>query len=157
MADNLESAFRSYTEAVQSRLQSANSEAKAKGALRVIKTPVVLLSLVEELEVGTEFQQLVVKTYSEYSESSGDSLEFQQWMVETYPRYPNSIRDIFAITETDCRLWIGYVKTFFRRSGYYIKAFDGEAINPDDAFRQYEEAFQKREMQITYLAPMEDV
>jgi hypothetical protein len=158
MMDNLKSAFRSYTEAVQSRLQSASSEAKAKGTLRLVPNPAQeLRDLVDELEKEAEFQQLVVETYSRYSESSGTEAEFQQWVVETYSKDSESSRDIRFPRPPFRQFWLRYVQTFFRRSGYSIKAFDGEAINLDDAFQRYEEAFQKREMQITYLAPMADV
>ncbi|MBI3949327.1 MAG: hypothetical protein HY314_02570 [Acidobacteria bacterium] len=132
MMDNLKNAFLSYTEAVQSRLQSASTEPKAKGPLRLIRSPAVLRSLVEKLEEEIAFKQLVAETRSAFAKK----------------------HDCSNIDEL---LWQEAVQNFFRRSGYYIKAFDGEAIDFDDAFQKYEEAFQRTERQITYLAPMEDV
>jgi len=49
------------------------------------------------------------------------------------------------------------IKSFFRRSGCYLDAFEGKTINIDTLFDAYCKAFQRDEVQVTYLAPMEFV
>ena len=54
-------------------------------------------------------------------------------------------------------LWRNAIKTFFRRSGIYLNLFDGECVNFDDIIRNYKSAFDKKETNVSYLAPIEYV
>jgi hypothetical protein len=51
--------------------------------------------------------------------------------------------------------WEFLVRTFFRRSGLYIKLSIDEVIDVDLVCRQYDEAFKAREVSVRYLAPIE--
>ncbi len=53
--------------------------------------------------------------------------------------------------------WEILVKTFFRRSGFYIKLSKDEPIDIDLVCHQYDEAFTAKEVPVRYLAPLEFV
>lgn len=70
------------------------------------------------------------------------------------------------VAETRSAFWKGYhgrserawrqaVKNFFRRSEYYSDTFEKKVISVDAVFQGYREAFQRRQIRVTYLAPME--
>lgn len=130
MTKKLEEAFHKYIDVVQPKLQKRNEEVK-KGPLRLLADEAMALrTLVDELENKTEFCQLVEETHSSFS------------------------GDYHHGKKSTCQQAI---KNFFRRSGYYFDIFKKKALNADAAFQNYCEAFQKREIQVTYLAPMEFV
>jgi len=69
--------------------------------------------------------------------------QFQGFLEETRVGFPKGGKP--AITN------------FFRRSGFYLDAFEGKTVDVDTLFDAYCEAFQRQEVQVTYLAPMEFV
>lgn len=53
--------------------------------------------------------------------------------------------------------WEQAIKNFFRRSEYYLRTFCGYTIIEEDIYSRYLQAFQRREMQVRYFAPLENV
>ena len=131
MADMLMTMFHTYTGAVRSKLQKGHKKPIKKGPLKLSVNPVLeLQTAIDELEDRAEFRQLVTETRSSFS---GDYHGKSKWA------------------------WQQAVKNFFRRSGYYINLFEDKAPDQEATFFHYCQAFQRREIQITYLAPMEFV
>lgn len=131
MPDDLEQAFHRYIYAVQSKLQKRSEEVRTKGTLRLhVNEAMELRTLVDELENEAEFHQLVAETRSSCS------------------------GDYHGKNES---AWQQAVKNFFRRSEYYSDLFKNKPPSADTALQNYCEALQKREIRITYLAPMEFV
>jgi len=131
MGDRLVAVFRAYTDAVRSLLQDRPESPRVKGPLRlVVNNALELTALVENLENTAEFQQLILGTRSSYS---GDYHGKSDWA------------------------WQGAAKNFFRRSGYYVDIYEGKVPHTDTSFQNYCEAFQRREIEIGYLVPMEFV
>lgn len=131
MLDDLVQAFHRYIAAVELKLQKRTEEVRAKGTLHLhVNEAMELRTLVDELEKEVEFLQLVKETRSSFS------------------------GDYHGKNES---AWQQAIKNFFRRSEYYYDFFKNKPPNADTAFQNYCEAFQRREIQITYLAPMEFV
>jgi hypothetical protein len=86
--------------------------------------------MVDELESEDEFHQLVLETRSSFH---GNYHGKSEWA------------------------WQQAVKNFFRRSVYYADIFEGKIVSIDAIFHNYREAFQRREIQVNYFAPMEFV
>ena len=57
----------------------------------------------------------------------------------------------------DESMWRHSVQSFFRRSGFYLRAAAGQAPPVDVVFAQYVGAFQSQQRRLTYLAPIEHV
>lgn len=57
----------------------------------------------------------------------------------------------------DISVWQNAIKNFFRRSGVYLNLFKGKCIDFDDIAKNYENAFDKKETKVKYLAPIEYV
>jgi len=131
MIDKLNEIFRIYTEAVQSKIQKRSEELNRKGPLRLLVNKAVELRImVDELENDDEFHQLVLETPSSFY---GDYHGKNEWA------------------------WQQAVKNFFRRSAYYADIFEGKSVSIEATFHNYREAFQRREFQVNYFAPMEFV
>ena len=54
-------------------------------------------------------------------------------------------------------IWVGALQNFFRRSGFYLNCFEGISFDPEKLFNLYCQSFSRKEMQITYLAPIASV
>jgi hypothetical protein len=131
MANKLEDIFRSYTNIVQLKLQKEARKPGLKEPLTLFTDKTMeLRTLVDELENEAEFHQLVAETRSAFLGGYHGKSE---------------------------SAWRRAVKNFFRRSEYYCNFFEKKAPNADAAFQNYREAFQRRKIQITYLALMEFV
>jgi len=89
-----------------------------------------LRDVVDELESETEFHQLVVETRSSFS------------------------GDYHGKSEG---AWQRAVKNFFRRSCYYADVSGGKPRSVGEIFRKYCGAFERREILVSYLAPIEYV
>jgi hypothetical protein len=85
---------------------------------------------VDDLESSAEFDKLVLETRSAFS---GD--------------YHGKSKSVWRVA----------LKNFFRRSGYYSDVFEGKSVDGDAALERYREAFQRRKIEVSYLAPMEYV
>lgn len=128
MKIEFEGTFRTYTAAVGAKLTEAP---RLRKQLRLVTSKTTQLrALVDDLESSAEFGKLVLETRSSFS---GD-----------YHGKSESV-------------WREAVKNFFRRSGYYIDTFEGKSVHDDAALDRYREAFQRREVEISYLALMEYV
>ncbi len=130
MADKLNEIFRTYTEAVRSKLQKRTKAAGTQGPRLFVNKTIELRAKVDELESGAEFRQLAVATRSSFS------------------------GDYHGKSE---RGWEEAVKNFFRRSSYYVDVFEGRILNVNTVFLNYCRAFHRREIQLGYLAPLECV
>lgn len=92
-----------------------------------------LLEAVEYLEPKPAFHELVEATRDTYRQNSPHSSQ------------------VF-------RVWESAVKCFFRRKGFYLNCFNGEAtIDLAKTFVQYDNAFTACEVPVTYLVPLEGV
>lgn len=128
---SFETALHAYTKSVQTAFATAEFSAKAKGGLIPFQNKTnQLRALVEQLERDGEFNQLLERTRSEFCG------EFHKSKSES--------------------AWKHAVQSFFRRTGYYNFVFKGLNV-PFDLARTYEAAFRRRQINITYLAPMEFV
>jgi len=131
MADKLKDKFCAYTESFQAKLRRKRGESPRKGPLKLFVNPALeLQTAVDELESSDEFRHLIAETRSSFS---GDYHGKGEWA------------------------WQQAVKNFFRRSGFYNDLFEEKTLDEEVIFSHYCHAFQKREIQITYLAPMEFV
>jgi hypothetical protein len=104
---------------------------KTKGTLRLHRNEAMeLLTLVDELESEAEFHQLVMETRSAFLGAYHVKSEYG---------------------------WQQAIKDFFRRSQCYSDSFEKKSLSVDTAFQNYCGTFQRRQIQVTYLAPMEFV
>ncbi|MGB9921129.1 MAG: hypothetical protein ACPLPT_10505 [Moorellales bacterium] len=89
-----------------------------------------LLEAVEWLESQPVFRELVICTRDAFSDDDRHSSKFLRW-------------------------WAEAVGHFFRRSGFYLDCY--ERATPDSAqlLQRYIKAFTTREVQVTYLLPLE--
>jgi hypothetical protein len=112
-------------------MQKRSEELKTKGPLRLfVNKAVELWTMVDEMENEDEFHQLVLETRSAFYGDYHGKSEYA---------------------------WQRAVKNFFRRSVYYADIFEGKIVSIEATFHNYREAFQRREIQVSYLAPMEFV
>lgn len=131
MPDKLDEIFRTYTEAVEAKLRNKTETPRREARLRLLPNKAMELGAsVDELENAAEFYQLVLQTRSSFS------------------------GDYHGKSES---AWQRAIEDFFRRSGYYTDVSEGKSLSVDTALSNYREAFQRREIQITYLAPIEFV
>lgn len=131
MTDKLNEIFCIYTDAVRSKMQKRREELNTKGPLRLfVNKAVELRTMVDQLESGDEFHQLTLETRSSFHGNYHGNSE---------------------------GAWQLAIKNFFRRSAYYADIFEGEIVSIEAPFHNYCEAFQRREIQVNYLAPMEFV
>lgn len=90
-----------------------------------------LLEVVEWLESQPAFRELVEATCDAFRDGEHHSSGSFGW-------------------------WASSIGHFFRRSGFYLDCFEGQG--PSDygsLFRMYEQAFRVREVEVTYLLPLE--
>ena len=127
MADKLKEAFVRYTQLVRARVHPG---ARAREAIVSRDASGVLRLLAHSLEQSDEFCDLVTSTA--YSLSDADH----------------------TLSESAAR---SATRSFFRRSRYYIDAFEKAEPHDDAAFDSYRAAFDARETEVRYLAPMEFV
>jgi hypothetical protein len=123
--------FRKYTDIVQLSLLGLGKKRSINGMLRLIANEQLeLQAAVEILESEEIFHQLTLETLS----------------TDPVRRSLGSKNEMFFQKE---------VKNFFRRSSYYINIFEGKKVNTENIFQIYLAAFQRQEIQVNYLAPME--
>lgn len=128
MNDELKNAIIAYYEKAVTGLDGATRNRSAIGNLEVITNPCFELRLmVEKLEDGLLFTDLVKQTRTSFRT---DELEIQDW-------------------------WKHRVQNFFRRSGFYNAAYAGKGAESDELIRAHLNAFERREIERIYLAPME--
>lgn len=131
---NLEEAFKAYTDSIQSVMSASRQDTPATETIRQSTSDVLnLRDVVEDLESRTEFQTLIKETGQKFSKE---------------PYTDSSIQYI---------LWRDNIENFFRRSGLYLSAYNGETQDIDDALRRYVEAFEQDKATTRYLVPVEFV
>jgi len=131
ITEELVAAFHQYVSMASQKLQPRKRGDARKGELIVFENRALELQmLVNELESKSNFSALVQETSNALSKLGVISLP------------------VFLAF---------HVQNFFRRSGYYSAAFNGRNPNIDDTLRTYIEAFTRKEVQVTYLAPIEFV
>lgn len=83
---------------------------------------------------------------------------FYQLVKETRTVYGNGYHEYGEEKlRSHQELWAGALRNFFRRSGFYLNCFDGILYDPEEIFNLYCQSFSRKEMQITYLAPIGSV
>ena len=117
-------AFREYLTRVSSISISSQDSIK-KNRIIYIRP----LKKLEECEKTKEFSELVNK-----------SIEEQSFMLHGFLK--------------GRIIWGHSIKNFFRRSGYYYSVIENKPTNVDDIFKTYLQAFQRLNVQRTYLVPM---
>ena len=129
----IEQAFHAYTKAVETAFEARRRSPKTKGGLvEWLNKDDQLRALVKQLEDGHEFSALLEATRSEFRSDDWHSAKGASW-------------------------WRDPIRNFFRRTGYYTDTLFKGSDTSRDLFQRYEEAFQRRSVQTTYLAPMEFV
>lgn len=122
-------ALDTYVATVEKVFTASRHQARSKGGLIELRNKAQQLhGLVEQLEDGREFQTLVDETRSKFRNDWPSSKSESSWKYA--------------------------IRHFFRRTGYYTRAFSD---TPSTLFQAYEEAFLRRQVRTTYLAPMEFV
>jgi hypothetical protein len=122
MTDHLFSAFQSYLDFIQLKLQRHKEHPKVEKHLTLFRHAVVELEL---LEKSNEFIQLEHETQ-----------KIRSSIVDGWHSCTNAI------------------KNFFRRSGIYLNIIAGKTINIEQHYADYLEAFQKSEINVTYIIPL---
>lgn len=131
MADKLKDAFHAYTKSFQAKLQKRSKRSIGKGPVQLHPNKALeLQTAVTEAESEAEFQHLIAETRSQFLE------------------------DFHGKSES---AWQDAVKNCFRRSDYYVDLSEGKTPDKETFFSRYCDAFQRRERQATYLAPLEFV
>lgn len=130
MSSKLFEVFHRFTNSATSKLRGLE-ELSQKGTTLKSVGEVALPRFVDELEKQKEFHGLVKETQSVFA---GD-----------------------YHVESGEQLWRHHVHNLFCQSGYYLDLMHGKDINLDAAFSNYCASFEKREVEITYLAPLEFV
>ena len=129
----IEQAFRAYTEAVEAKFEVSQRPPTKKRGLEVLPSKARhLCDLVEQLEEGPEFRALLEATRLAFRSVDWHSAKSTSW-------------------------WTDPVRIFFRRTGFYTDTFFKGPSRPCELVTRYEEAFQRRYVETTYLAPMEFV
>ena len=91
-------------------------------------------------ESGYEIRRLVDQAES--------SVEFQELVSKTKT----------AFERPTCSFWCeceGKTRNFFRRTGFYLRALDGEDVDVPALAQMYLTAFERSQVRRTYLAPIE--
>lgn len=129
----IEQALHAYTKAVGSRFEASQRPPDSKGGLvKWLNKDDQLRALVKQLEEGREFSVLLEETRSAFRSDD--------W---------HSSRSESAWRDAICQ--------FFRRTGYYTDTFFNGSDTPCALVNRFEKAFQRRNVETTYLAPMEFV
>ena len=128
----IEEAFLTYTKAVETAFEEIRRPPATKRGLVELRNKARhLCDLVDQLEEGPEFSVLLKETISAFPRKGWHSSRSES-------------------------SWKDPIRQFFRRTGYYTNTFAGEDT-PRALVKRYEEAFQRRSVQTTYLAPVEFV
>ena len=129
----IEQALHAYTKAVEAKFEVRQRPPTKKRGLKAFPNKTRhLCDLVEQLEEGPEFRALLEATRLAFRSDDWHS----------------------ANSESS---WKDPVRIFFRRTGFYTDTFFKDLGRPCDLAKRYEEAFQRRHVETTYLAPMEFV
>jgi hypothetical protein len=134
--DNTRDAFTRYAELAFSALNKSESD-KRSCVLRVIKKREDIREKATEIEQKEAFYQLVTETRIAYGKGYHKCGEEKS----------KSHREI----------WAGAIRNFFRRSGFYLSCSDGIPYDSEEIFDLYCQSFSRKEMRITYLAPISSV
>jgi hypothetical protein len=106
------------------------TDERSKKPLRIVTSRAApLRGVVEDLETGAEFKELVAEVRLAFSAD------------EYHGR--------------DEALWAFALRTFLRRSGYYLDLSEGKTLAHEDVIRRLADACRRQSKQVTYLAPME--
>ena len=124
--------LKEYIGTVENNVQ--NIEKRTKGTLTLFRRNIAYEVI--QLEKSDEFKQLI-----------SESQKLESPFVES-----SWYKDISLFT-----VWQNAIKNFFRRSGIYLNLFNGKRIDFDDITKNYENAFDKKETKVIYLAPIEYV
>ncbi len=128
----MEQAFDGYVRLVLQETARLRADAPSRKTLNLIRNRDSELSrIVESLEESPAFGDLVRASQS-------------------------VLRGDFHNAKSDDR-WTAAVQHFFRRGGLYFRSARTEGLRAQDAFKTYIEAFEKREVVVRYLAPVEFV
>jgi hypothetical protein len=128
MPDKLQETFSRFTKVASSVLQKAPLAAGIVSSDGQKKLQLQIA--VSDLERKPEFKELVLETRSRFY---GDYHKGSDpW-------------------------WEQAIKNFFCRSEYYVRTLCGYTISEEDNYSRYLQAFQRREMQVRYFAPLEYV
>lgn len=129
----IEQALLKYTTAVEAAIEQRRREPTRKGGLvEWLNKDDQLHALVKQLEEGREFSALLEATRSAFRSDDWHSAKSASW-------------------------WTDPVRNFFRRTSFYTDTFFKDSGRPCDLVKRYEQAFQRRSVQTTYLAPIEFV
>ncbi|MCI0559439.1 MAG: HEPN domain-containing protein, partial [Nitrososphaera sp.] len=129
MDDRLKQAFGAFVALAKSRLTCKTSPAPKQG----VKEIEVLRDGVRELESTREFGELVAATRLTFFETDKEFESFVSGVASHA---------------------VGH---FFRRSKYYFDVFDEKPVNEEEIFAKYCDAFLRKKVRTTYLAPMDSV
>jgi hypothetical protein len=133
MGENLRQAFNRYTALASRVLKAPRGDWCFEGTSVKLDEEAELRLRIDFLEKGSEFKELVKQTNVAFAES------------------PDHFSGL------SCESAVG---NFFRRSSYYLDVFDGRAPDAETseaAFRSYCAAFERRQGNLCYLAPLEFV
>jgi hypothetical protein len=115
-----------------------------------------LIEKVEKIESHQFFEDLISITREVYRDNFFEDsyrdiqrVHMEDMVVDVERIYRGG--DVEDVTAD----WEFLVKTFFRRSGFYINLSKDEPIDIDLVCRQYDEAFKAKEVPVRYLAPIE--
>lgn len=130
MTGKLREAWKRYDEKVHRELQRSTGELAGKRPLRIVTNrPASLRELVEDLEKGAEFKNLVAEVRLAFLPDGYHGRDESLWA--------------FALTN------------FLRRSRYYLDLSEEKTITDEDVIGKLGDAFRRQSRQATYLAPME--
>ena len=129
----IEQAFHTYTKAVETKFKASRRPPTTKrGLVELHNKARHLCDLVDQLEERPDFSALLEATRSAFRSDDWHSSKSES-------------------------CWRDPVRNFFRRTGYYNDTFFKDSDTSRDLFQRYENAFQRRTVQATYLAPLEFV
>lgn len=127
MNESLFKTFRDYLNLLSSRFR--NSRGRAESIKKQLSLYINTATKMEGYENSIEFQQLVDESRKE----------------------PSLVLYGFLKGKG---IWEHAVRSFFRRSGCYNAILENNTISVDDVFKRYLQAFQRSNIQRTYLVPM---
>jgi len=152
---NLRRSFEKYVDLVKRTFESKGPKASH------IEPPTPLMLVVNPAwQIQNKVQQfLETRELSELVENTKSSLTLHE-DVKKYFVYDYALYFDYPDEDTktvEDKLWSVAVHNFFCRSGFYLKAFNGEDFEVKHLFEQFCEAFQKKGIKRVFLAPMEGV
>jgi hypothetical protein len=130
MPDSFESTLSAYMTFIEPAL--AAELASRVGKLSVLRNKIGLVSeRVDELEKSAQFKELVSVTRAAFA-------------TDDYERKTSGV-------------WEYRIGNFFRQTGHYQELTEQRSLDFDSVLARYKEAFLKKEVGVTYLAPIEFV